>query len=273
VKGRFPLATSLALAVTAGFTVIALGHWLGGWGTEWSALSPLRYAPASGQHWLGTNAIGQDILSRAISSAATTFEVGVPVSLGSALLGLVAGGVMGYYRGSGLDHVLQWLTGVLDAIPFLLLVAAVVWAMNHHPMAMHLAMLGCFWTTTARLVRAEVIRLKPLPYVESARALGLSDARILTRHLLPNTLHVVLVQATIVFVAAVKTEVILSFLGMGLRDGVSWGVMIAEAGQDVLVGQFNNFLVGSLALFAMVMAFNQLADALQDALDPRVDPS
>jgi len=137
---------------------------------------------------------------------------------------------------------------------------------------MHIAMVATFWTTTARLVRGEVIKLKNLEFVEAAHAIGLGQFRIIFRHLLPNTFHILLVQGTIVFVSAIKAEVILSFLGLGVQDGVSWGLMIAESTQEVLAGQYMNFIVASSFMFVLVMAFNLFSDGLQDALDPRRAP-
>ena len=92
---------------------------------------------------------------------------------------------------------------------------------------------------------------------------------IIFRHILPNTAHILLVQASITFVSAIKAEVILSFLGLGIKDGMSWGLMIDESTKEVLAGFYNNFLAASLLMFGLVMAFNAVADALQDALDPR----
>jgi peptide/nickel transport system permease protein len=162
--------------------------------------------------------------------------------------------------------------GVLDSIPFYLFVAAVAYALQGQPWAMHVAMIATFWTGTSRLVRGEVMKLKTREFVMAARTIGLPDLLILGRHVLPNTVHILLVQASIAFVAAIKTEVILSFLGLGVQDGVSWGLMLAESTQEVLAGHFNNFLAASLMLFVLLMGFNLLADALQDAFDPTFDP-
>ena len=134
---------------------------------------------------------------------------------------------------------------------------------------MHLAMIATFWTGTGRLVRAEVMKIRTREFVLAARAIGLPDLLILLRHVLPNTAHILLVQASLAFVAAIKTEVILSFLGLGVQHGVSWGLMLAESTQEVLAGHFNNFLAASLMLFALLLGFNLLADALQDAFDPK----
>jgi oligopeptide transport system permease protein len=105
--------------------------------------------------------------------------------------------------------------------------------------------------------------------VEAAHAIGLGNFRIIFRHILPNTTHILLVQATLSFVAAIKSEVILSFLGLGVKDGMSWGLMISESTFEVLAGFFNNFIAASLMMFGLVMAFNMFSDSLQDALDPR----
>ena len=111
--------------------------------------------------------------------------------------------------------------------------------------------------------------MKSREFVLAARAIGLPVPTILIRHIIPNTIPLLLVQLSIVFVAAIKTEVILSFLGLGVQDGVSWGLMLAESTQEVLAGHFANFLSASLMLFTLLMGFNLLADALQDAFDPR----
>ena len=141
--------------------------------------------------------------------------------------------------------------------------------MQGHPLAMHVAMIATFWTTTGRYVRGEVIKLKSMEFVEAARAVGVPQGAIIFRHILPNTSHILLVQGTLVFVTAIKAEVILSFLGLGVQDGVSWGLMISQSTNEVTAGFFNNFIAASLAMFVLVMAFNFFSDALQDALDPR----
>ena len=258
-----------ALAVVLVYFVIALGVWLGLWGQNWSAIDGPMWAPPSAEHWLGTNIIGQDIFERAIYSTRTAFEVGLVVALLSTLLGGVLGGVAGYFSNRWPDELILWLMGVLDAMPFFLFVAALAYALQGSPYAMHIAMIATFWTTTARLVRGEVIKLKQFEFVEAARAIGLPQRLILFRHILPNTYHILLVQATIVFVGAIKSEVILSFLGLGVTDGVSWGLMIAESTQEVQAGHFSNFVTASLFLFVLVYAFNMFSDALQDALDPK----
>lgn len=259
----------VGLAIVGAYLVIAMGVWLGFWGQGWSEVNGPMWADPSDEYRFGTNVIGQDIFQRCIYSTKVAFEVGLVVAVLSTLLGGVLGALSGYFNGTWIDGIILWLKGVLDSIPFYLFVAAIAFALKGYAYAMHVAMVATFWTTTGRLVRGEVIKLRGLEFVEAARALGVPQLKIIFRHIVPNTFHILLVQATIVFVAAIKSEVILSFLGLGVKDGVSWGLMIAESTQEVLAGQFNNFIWASVFLFGLVMAFNLFSDSLQDALDPR----
>ena len=262
--------TGMAGLVIVGlFLLLALAAWFGWLGQDWSRITGGRWEAPGPAHWLGTNVLGQDVLDRAIYSTLTAFEVGLLVTVLSTALGAALGSLAGWFSHSFLDEVILWLMGVLDSIPFYLFVAAVAFALQGNPWAMHIAMVATFWTGTGRLVRGEVMRLREREFVQAARAIGLPGPLIVFRHLLPNTLHILLVQATLVFVAAIKTEVILSFLGLGVQDGVSWGLMLAESTQEVLAGQFGNFIAASGFLFLLLMGFNMLADCLQDAFDPR----
>lgn len=268
-KLRRDRAGMLGLAVVLVYLLTAIGVWTGLWATGWADVTGGKWEPMSAAHWFGTNLIGQDIYQRAIYSVGTAFQVGLVVAVLATLLGALMGALAGFFSGRFTDEVILWIMGVLDSIPFYLLVAAIAFALTGNPYAMHIAMIVTFWTTTGRLVRGEVIKLKEQEFVEAAHAIGVPEMTIIFRHILPNTFHILLVQATISFVAAIKSEVILSFLGLGVKDGMSWGLMIAESTLEVLAGFFNNFLAASLLMFGLVMAFNMFSDALQDALDPR----
>lgn len=257
------------LIVVMIFAMIAVLVWSGLLGQGWSEVTGNRFEGASAEHLFGTNLLGQDILQRTLFGTATAFEVGLVVTICSTLLGTLLGGLAGWYAHSWIDELILWLKGVLDSIPFYLFAAAVAFALQGSPWAMHLAMIVTFWTTTARIIRGEVMRIKEREFIEAARAIGLPGLKTVFRHVLPNTFHILLVQGTIVFVAAINTEVILSFLGLGIKDGVSWGLMLAESSQEVLAGHFGNFLAAGVSLFLLLMGFNLLADALQDALDTR----
>ena len=258
-----------SVAVVLIYFIVALGVWFGIWGQGWSDNSGPMWATPGSDYWLGTNIIGQDIYQRAIYSTQTAFEVGLVVAILSTILGAIFGALAGYFSNTWIDEVILWLKGVLDSIPFYLFVAAIAFALQGYAYSMHVAMIATFWTTTSRLVRGEVIKLKNFEFVEASRAIGLPSSKIIFRHIVPNTFHILLVQATIVFVGAIKSEVILSFLGLGVVDGVSWGLMIAESTQEVQAGHFSNFLTASVFMFVLVMAFNMFSDSLQDALDPK----
>lgn len=258
-----------AFGVVLVYFIVAGGVWLGLLGQDWFEITDSSFAPVSAEHWFGTTRNGQDIFDRAIYSTKVAFEIGLIVALLTTVLGGVAGAIAGYYAGGWIDEIILWVKGVLDAIPFYLFVAAVAFAMQGHPLGMHVALVATLWTTTGRIVRGEVIKLKELEFVEAARAVGVGDFAIIFRHILPNTAHILLVQATIVFVTAIKAEVILSFLGIGTQDGVSWGLMISQSTNEVPAGFFNNFVAASAFMFVLVMAFNLFSDALQDALDPK----
>jgi peptide/nickel transport system permease protein len=251
------------------YLIIAIGVWANLWGGSWSDTSDILWKGPSWQHLFGTNVIGQDVLTRVVYSTKVAFEVGFIVAVMSTIIGAVLGSLSGYYSGTWVDSVILWMMGVLDSIPFYLFVAAVAYALKGNPFAMHFAMISTFWTGTARVIRGEVIKLKSQEFIEAAKSIGVTENKIIFKHIMPNTSHLLLVQSTIAFVAAIKSEVILSFLGLGVKDGVSWGLMISESTQDVTAGHFNNFASSSAFLFILVIAFNMFSDSLQDALDPK----
>lgn len=265
-RDRFGVA---ALIVVGLYAVVALGVWLGIWGQNWSALGEEGFQGVSSEHWFGTNINGQDIFARAIAGTKTAFEVGLVVAVTSTLIGGILGAIAGYFNRTIIDEVIMWLYGCIDAIPFYLFVAAIAFAMQDMPYAMHVAMIATFWSATCRIVRGEVIKIRNLEYIQAAHAIGVKPMTIIFRHITPNTFHILLVQATITFVGAIKSEVILTFLGLGVKDGVSWGSMLSESINEVLRGHFGNFLAASGFLFVLVIAFNMFADALQDATDPK----
>lgn len=259
----------VALTIVCVYAVMALLVAMGLIGTQWSELLSEGRSGPSWQHWFGTNTNGQDIFARAVYSCKTAFEVGLSVAVASTILGGLLGGVAGYASSSWLDEIILWICGCLDCIPFYLFVAAVAFALKDNPFAMHIAMIATFWMPTCRYVRGEMMRLKNMEFTEAARSIGVSDSRIVLRHLLPNCSHIIIIQTSLNFVLAIKTEVILSFLGIGVKEGISWGVMIAESSAEITGGEFGNFWAASGFMFVLVIAFNLFADALQDALDPK----
>ena len=249
------------------FFFISCAVCLGLAGSHWHEIvSESAYSPASSVHWFGTNFNGQDIFERCIYSTKTAFEVGILVAFFSILMGVCLGSLSGFYQGKWIDYVITWLFGCFDAIPFYLLAASIAFTFKSSFYGMHLAMIASLWTSPCKLIRAEFIKLRNREFIEAAYSLGLSDFRIVFRHILPNTLHIILVEFTLCFVLAIKLEAALSFIGLGVKDGVSWGLMIAEASSEILAGEFNNFFAASIFMSVLVVCANQLSDSLHEAL-------
>lgn len=259
----------ISLFIVLTYLFIAILVWSGLIAQHWDELLTSGQMGPSAAHWFGTTINGQDIFQRAIYSTKTAFEVGLIVAVFATALGAIAGSFMGYYSGTIFDELVLWLMNSIDCIPYFLLVAAIAVALNGNPYSMHIAMMSAFWTGTARVVRGEVIKLKNMEFTEAAHSLGVPTYKIIFKHLMPNTTHILLVEMTLLFITAIKSEVILSFLGLGIKDSISWGVMIAEASGEVTAGHFCNFFAASGMLFVLVLPFNMFSDSLQDALDPR----
>ena len=228
-----------------------------------------RHLPPSAAHWLGTDGLGRDVGLRLVQGARIAFQVGVVSSLIAIPLGVLLGCLGGYFGGKTDDFVI-WLSTTFAAIPGLLFVLAIAMVVGKGLLGVFLAIGLTTWVGTCRLIRAETLRQKERGYMRAARALGFSHGRILFRHILPNVVHVALVSFTLRFPAAIGTEVFLSFLGIGAQGQPSWGTMIASARLRLWQGMWWELAAVTAAIFAVVLAFNLLGDALRDALDPRL---
>ncbi len=256
----------IALYVLAGLLAL-LGVLAPGYATQTGE----AYASPSWAHPFGFDVLGRSVWDRVVQGSRVALIVGffstaIAIPVGAAL-GLMAG----YFRG-WVDGLVVWLYSTLDAIPtiLLLLALALVLPTGKGLATVCIALGVTSWVSTCRVVRGETIRQKELDYVRAARSLGAGNARILFVHLLPNVLHLVLVQASLVFVYAIKSEVILSYLGVGVQNFPSWGVMIDDARLELVGrGVWWQFAAATVALFVLVLAFNIFNDALKDALDPK----
>ena len=227
-----------------------------------------RLAPPSAAHLLGTDDFGRDELSRIIYGARLSITTGALVVLVSTLAGGLLGLISGYVR--RLDEVLSRFTDALMAFPDILLAIALMAALGPSLIDV-VAALGTVYTPrVARLVRGVTLVLSRLQFIEAAVAIGAGDARIIRRHLLPNLLSPLLVQATFIFASAVLTEAALSFLGAGIPPTTpSWGNMIAGSQQYMDQAEWL-ILAPGLAILLTVLSLQVLGDALRDALDPRL---
>jgi len=219
---------------------------------------------------LGGDRLGRDVLAKAIKGTEISVFVGLAAALAATLIGTLLGAFGGFFGGKTSDF-LEWVYNVFESIPNILLIfafAAVV-GRGVESVVIILALTG--WTGMYRQVRAEFIKHRSREYVRSAEAIGASSFSRMFRHILPNVSHVVLVRMSLLTVAFIKAEVILSYLGLGVRvDQVSWGTMLAEAQSELILGHWWQLVVATVFMAVFVTAFSLMADALRDALDPKL---
>lgn len=231
----------------------------------------MRYLPPSGAHWFGTDSTGRDIFSRVVYGARISLQVGLVVVAVSAFIGTILGAVAGYYGGWVDRLVSGYVFNVFLAFPGLLLAIAMVAFLGAGLNKLILALCIIGWVGYARLIRGQVLKVREYDFVQAARALGASDARILLIHILPNAIQPLIVQASLGMAGAVLSEASLSFLGLGVPPPApSWGVMIEEARDlSTLQAAPHALIFPGIAIALTVLAFNFIGDGLREYLDPR----
>ncbi len=219
----------------------------------------------------GADKWGQDVLQKTIKGAETSIIVGVVAALLAVLIGTVLGAISGYF-GGWVDDVLNWFYNIFTSIPYLLLILAIAAVLQQKGIVSIVLILGLTgWTGVYRLIRAEYMKHTSREYVLAAKAIGVSHFRRMFVHIFPNVSHIALVQISILVVAFIKFEVILSFLVFGVPVGVvSWGSMLNEAQSELILGKWWQLVAASLAMAVLVTAFSMFSDALRDALDPKL---
>jgi peptide/nickel transport system permease protein len=232
------------------------------------AISRDALQPPGADHWLGTDQLGRDIFSRILYGT----RISLRVAAGAVSLALLAGTLMGLlagYFGRWLDAVLSRLTDVMFSLPDILLALVVMAVLGQSLGNLTLAIAIVYTPIFARVCRGAVLSIRQQPYIEAARALGVSHMRIIARHVLPNVLGPLIVQITLSLAFAILAEAALSFLGLsGQTDAPSWGLMLRQ-GKDFMEIAWWLAVFPGLAITLTVLSFNVLGDALRDALDPR----
>lgn len=242
---------------------------------------------------LGTEGLGRSVSLRVLQSTKVAFIVGTFSALLSVLIGMTLGLAAGFL-GGWVDRLVVFFYSTLASIPYLLLMLALAFVIRQGPVALwyedfHLlgllrvsdyVSLGLLnlilvigftsWVTLCRLVRAEVMKVRELDYVNAARSMGFGKWRIMRKHVLPNVFHLVIINFSLTFVIAIKSEVILTFLGVGVDKEPSWGQMISLAKNELMQGIWWPLAAAGVMLFGLTLAVNYVGDALRDALDPKL---
>ncbi|MET0335767.1 MAG: ABC transporter permease [Rhizobacter sp.] len=227
-------------------------------------------APQAETRPFGGDRLGRDVVAKAAIGTQTSVVVGLMGAVIAALIGTVLGALAGFF-GRRVGDFLEWLYSVFTAMPdiLLLLVFAVIFGRGIGSVAIILALVG--WTGVYRQVRAEFLKHSQRDYVRAAEAIGASTTSRMFRHILPNVSHVVLVRMSLLVVGFIKFEVILSYLGLGVGvDDVSWGTMLGEAQNELILGQWWQLAAATGLMAIFVTAFSLFTDALRDALDPKL---
>ncbi len=262
----------LAMAGLAVIVLIALLAALG------PLFSPYSYSdqvladankPPSAGHWFGTDNLGRDLLTRVLYGARISLAIGVVASLINLTIGVVYGGVSGYFGGR-VDNVMMRLVDILYGIPLLLYVILLMVVLKPGLTNIFIALGLVYWLRMARIVRGQVLAIKEQEYVLAARLVGAAPWRIILRHLVPNSMGPIIVTLTLSIPEAIFTEAFLSFIGLGVSAPMaSWGVLASESLAGLRSYPFQ-LLYPALAISVTMLAFNFLGDGLRDALDPRM---
>ena len=244
----------------------------------------------SARHWLGTDYLGRDCFMRAAGGIATAVKVGVIAAMIAAVIGVTLGMLSGFYGGRT-DSIISWFYSTFAAMPTLLFILAFALLFTKDylspaltaPLRISAAMLHCEpgmlavylaigltgWVSLCRVARAETMKLRNHTFVQASRVAGVSDTVILFHHILPNIMHLVIIYFTLRFAYAVMTEVLVSYLGLGVQSAPSWGVMISDGQERLWRGVWWEVTAATVFMFVLVLNLNLLGDALRDILDPK----
>lgn len=259
----------LALVVVSFYAFLALLATLNIGVPDWHSSQAAEYLAPSGNFWLGTDLFGRDVFAKVIHGTKIAMSVGLVTSLIAIPIGVVIGAIAGYFGGV-VDDIITWFITTFSSIPNIMLLISITLILGKGLTSVYLALGMTGWVGLARLIRGEVMKHKEREYVQAAGAIGGGHMRKLFIHILPNVTHLVIINTSLQFQTAIKSEVILSYLGLGVQGEPSWGTMIDDARMELARGVWWQLAGATFAMFVVVLAFNILGDALRDALDPKL---
>ncbi len=266
VKDKFALGSLIVVLAYASVALLAASGLVA---ADWAKEVGGSNLPPSAEHWFGTDIFGRDVLAKLIRGTQIAMSVGLVTSLIAIPIGVVLGALAGYF-GGWVDDVITWLYTTFSSIPNIMLLISITMILGKGIFAVYIALGATSWVTLCRLIRGEVMKHKEREYVQAAEAIGGGHFRKLFIHILPNVTHIVIINTSLQFQFAIKSEVILSYLGLGVQGEPSWGTMIDDAKLELSRGVWWQLAGATLAMFVVVLAFNLLGDALRDSLDPKL---
>lgn len=236
---------------------------------DWAKEVGPSYGPPTTDNIFGLDIFGRSVLYKTIKGSEVAMSVGLVTALFSIIIGVVFGAVAGYFGGF-IDELIVWFYTTFTSIPNIMLLMVITFILGKGLLAVYLALGLTSWVSLSRLIRAEVMRHKDRDYVAAATAIGGGNFRKLFIHILPNVTHVIIINFSLQFQTAIKSEVILSYLGLGVQGMPSWGTMIDDSKLELARGVWWQLAAATFAMMIVVLAFNILGDSLRDALDPKL---
>ena len=266
VRDKWALGSLIIVVV---YGVVAILAFSGILASDWAREVGASNLPPSAEHWFGTDIFGRDVFAKVIRGTQIAMSVGLVTSFIAIPIGVILGALAGYF-GGWVDDLITWLYTTLSSIPNIMLLISITMILGKGIFAVYIALGATSWVTLCRLIRGEVMKHKEREYVQAAGAIGGGHMRKLFRHILPNVSHIVIINTSLQFQFAIKSEVILSYLGIGVQGEPSWGTMIDDAKLELSRGVWWQLAGATIAMFIVVLAFNLLGDALRDSLDPKL---
>lgn len=258
-----------SLGIVVIYSVVAILSACGFIAADWAQeVGGSNLAPST-EHFFGTDIFGRDVLRKLIRGTQIAMSVGLATSLIAIPIGVILGAIAGYFGGV-VDDLITWLYTTFSSIPNIMLLISITMILGKGIFAVYIALGATSWVNLCRLIRGEVMKHKDREYVQAASAIGGGHFRKLFKHILPNVTHIIIINTSLQFQVAIKSEVILSYLGLGVQGEPSWGTMIDDAKQELVRGVWWQLASATLAMFVIVLAFNLLGDALRDSLDPKL---
>lgn len=258
-----------AMIIILFYVVLAILSGTGVIVSDWAAEVGPSYGPPTWDNWFGLDMFGRSVLAKTIKGTEVAISVGLIASLLSLVIGVTLGAIAGYFGGRT-DEFIVWFYTTFTSIPNIMLLVAITFISGKGLKAVILALGLTGWVSLCRLIRGEVIRHKDREYVHAASAIGGGNYRKLVKHIIPNVTHIMIINFSLQFQIAIKSEVILSYLGLGVQGRPSWGIMIDDAKLELARGVWWQLAAATFAMAIVVLAFNILGDALRDALDPKL---